>query len=144
MCAARPPWKDHSGPHFCSIIDQKRQRALGWEKGPVTVANNTVFDVGDVGLFVQADDAVVMNNLLFDNDNGKRQAFISGEDMQSDHNAFRGTMKSLAEGENTIVLTGRQKQQLKADLADKSFTLPSTVAVVDEGAALDGVSVRQV
>ena len=106
----------------------------------VTVANNTVFDVGDMGLFVQADDAVVMNNLLFDNDNGKRQAFISGENVQSDHNAFRGTMKSLAEGENTIVLTEQQKQQLKADLADESFTLPSTVAVVDEGAALDGFS----
>ena len=31
----QPAWSDYSGPHFCSIIDQKRQRALGWERGSV-------------------------------------------------------------------------------------------------------------
>ena len=106
----------------------------------VTVVNNSVYDVRDTGLIVQADDAVVMNNLLLDNDDGKRQAFISGENMQSDYNAYRGALKSPDEGKKTIVLTEQQEQQLKADLAGKSFTLPSAVAVVDKGTALEGFS----
>ncbi|MHC4398728.1 MAG: right-handed parallel beta-helix repeat-containing protein [Planctomycetota bacterium] len=106
----------------------------------VTVVNNTVYDVRDTVLVLQADNAVVMNNLLFDNDDGKRQAFISGDNMQSDYNAYRGALKSPDEGKKTIVLTEQQEQQLKADLAGKSFTLPSTAAVVDKGTALQGFS----
>jgi hypothetical protein len=106
----------------------------------VTVVNNTVYDVRTVGLIVQADNAVVMNNLLVDNDGGKMQAFISGDNMRSDDNAYQGTLKSPAEGKQTIVLTEQNKRQLKTELANKSFTLPSTAAVVDKGTPLEGFS----
>jgi len=106
----------------------------------VTVVNNTVYDVQTVGLVVQADNAVVMNNLLVDNDGGKMQAFISGDNMRSDYNAYQGALRSPAEGKQTIVLTEQNKQQLKAELANKSFTLSSTAAVVDKGATLEGFS----
>jgi len=106
----------------------------------VTIVNNTVYDIKTAGLFVQSDNAVVMNNLLFDNNGGKMQAFISGGNMRSDYNAYQGTLRSTAEGKKTIVLTEQHKRQLKANLTSKSLTSPSTNAVVDKGTALDGFS----
>jgi hypothetical protein len=106
----------------------------------ITVVNNTVYDVQDSGLGVQADNAVVMNNLLFGNDGGKVQAHISGKNVRSDYNAYCGSLISPAEGKNTIVLTDQQVAQLKADVAKNASTLPSTAAVVDKGTALEGFS----
>jgi hypothetical protein len=128
------------------VVNSMRQGITVYKSDPngkvsdVTAVNNTVYDVKAAGLVVQADNAVVVNNLLFDNNGGKIQGIISGENMHSDHNAYQGTLKSPAEGEKTIALTQQQKQQLRADLVGTSFTLPSTAAVVDKGTALEGFS----
>ena len=128
------------------VVNAMRQGITVYKSDPngkvsdVTAVNNTVYDVKAAGLVVQADNAVVVNNLLFDNDGGKMQAFVSGENMRSDYNAYQGALRSPAEGKKTIVLTEQQKRQLKARLANKSLTLPSADAVVDKGAALDGFS----
>jgi hypothetical protein len=128
------------------LVDSTRQ-GIGIGKGhkeasvrDVVIVNNTICNVEGEGLGLNADNLVVKNNLLFGNDRAgnKRQATLwRAQNVDCDYNAYQGSWAQV-EGRNMVVLTDPQVAQLQADLAKRIFLLPSTAAVVDRGAALDG------
>jgi len=99
----------------------------------VTVVNNTIRDVPALGLLVDAVDAVVRNNLLFGNDSGRRQADLSGQNLDSDYNAYHGGWGCRTEGAHSVSLSDESVAILREELNQGAFTLPSLAPVTIGG-----------